>query len=88
MSVVRRALCVIRRESSVVLREKFALKAYSSYTPRPIGSKLGSKHRGVGVTCKLKCIYIYIYIYKQKTKNSFDRKSKMVAMVTILKIYF
>ena len=41
MSVVHRALSVIRRAASTI-----ALKAYSSYTPGPIDSILGRKHRG------------------------------------------
>ena len=32
--------------SSIMLRQQFALKAYSSYTHGPIDSKLGRKHRG------------------------------------------
>ena len=43
MSVIRRACS---RASSVVRRQQFALKAYSSYTPRPFDSKLGRKHWG------------------------------------------
>ena len=31
--------------SSLVQHQQFALKAYSSYTPGPVDSKLGKKHR-------------------------------------------
>ena len=41
MSVVRRASSVVRRTASTI-----ALKAYSSYTPRPIDSILCRKHQG------------------------------------------
>ena len=40
ISVVRRASSVVRRAASTI-----ALKAYSSYTPGPIDSILGRKHR-------------------------------------------
>ena len=34
------------RSMSVVCCQQFALKDYSSYTPRPIDLKLGKKYRG------------------------------------------
>ena len=37
---------VVRRASCGLGHQQFALKAYSSYTPRPINSKLGRKHWG------------------------------------------
>ena len=51
-----------------------ALKAYSSYTPGPIDSILGRKHRGD------------LKIKNSWTRS--DWKSKMTAMAAILKIYF
>ena len=41
MSVVHRPSSVVRRAASTI-----ALKAYSSYTPGPVDSILGRKHRG------------------------------------------
>ena len=48
MSVVRHASCGVRHTLCVVRRpaSTIALKAYSSYTPEPIDSILGRKHRG------------------------------------------
>ena len=40
-SVVRRASSFVRRVASTI-----ALKAYSSYTPGPMDTKLGKKHLG------------------------------------------
>ena len=51
---------------------KIVLKAYSSYAPGPIDPVLGRKHRD-GMWIK-------------NSENRFDRKSKMAAMVAILKI--
>ena len=41
VSYCDRSLSVVRRAESTI-----ALKAYSSYTPGPVDSKLGRKHRG------------------------------------------
>ena len=41
-SVKRHVSSALHRAASTI-----ALKAYSSYTPGPIDSKLGRKHRGV-----------------------------------------
>ena len=45
VSYCDRSMSVVPRASSVVRCQQFALKAYSSYTPGPIDSKLGRKHR-------------------------------------------
>ena len=46
VSYCDRSMSVVRRASSVVRRQQFALKAYSFYTPGLIDSKLGRKHWG------------------------------------------
>ena len=46
VSYCDRSMSVIPRASSVIRRQQFALKAYSSYTPGPTDLELGMNHWG------------------------------------------
>ena len=50
---------LVRRQSSVVWRQQFALKANSSYTPESVDSKRDRKHWGDGVSLTLCCFVVY-----------------------------
>ena len=56
MSVVRHASSVVRRAASTIV-----LKAYSSYAPGPIDSKLGRKYWDDFVVCLSVCHFVLVF---------------------------
>ena len=53
VSYCGQSMSVVRRAASTI-----ALKAYSSYTPGPIDSILGRKHRGDLFVCLFVCVEV------------------------------